>query len=113
MDCTRFLCPWNFLGKITGVGYHSLLWGIFLTQESNPGGPALQADSLPFESPDQGKVGGLVNEEHGINICMLLYIKQGSNKDLLHSTGNYTEYFIITYKGKIMKKEYTYAYIYI
>ena len=23
--------------------------------------PALQADTLPFESPDQGKVGGLIN----------------------------------------------------
>ena len=44
---------------------------------------------------------------------MLLYIKQGSNKDLLHITGSYTAYFIITYKGKILKKEYTYAYIYI
>ena len=26
------LCPWNSLGKNTGVGYHSLLQGIFLTQ---------------------------------------------------------------------------------
>ena len=24
---TRLLCPWNFPGKNTGVGYHSLLWG--------------------------------------------------------------------------------------
>ena len=35
MDC-RLLCPWNFLGKNTGVGCHALLKGIFLTQESNP-----------------------------------------------------------------------------
>ena len=34
---TRFLCPWNFPGKNTGVGCHSLLQGIFLTQGSNPG----------------------------------------------------------------------------
>ena len=31
------LCPWNFLGKNTGVGSHSLLHGIFPTQESNLG----------------------------------------------------------------------------
>ena len=34
---TRLLCPWNFPGKNTGVGSHSLLQGILLTQESNPG----------------------------------------------------------------------------
>ena len=31
----------------TGVGSLSLLQGIFLTQELNPGSPTLQADSLP------------------------------------------------------------------
>ena len=30
----------------------------------------------------------------------LLYLKQIINKDLLYSTGNYTQYFVITYKGK-------------
>ena len=33
------LCPWDFLGKNTGVGCHFLLQGIFLTQGSNPGLP--------------------------------------------------------------------------
>ena len=32
----RLLCPWNSPGKNTGVGCHSLLQGIFLTQGSNP-----------------------------------------------------------------------------
>ena len=32
---TRLLCPWDFPGKNTGVGYHFLLQGIFLTQGSN------------------------------------------------------------------------------
>ena len=31
---SRLLCPRNFLGKDTGVGSHSLLQGIFLTQGS-------------------------------------------------------------------------------
>ena len=30
------LCPWNFPGKNTGVGYHALLQGIFPTQGLNP-----------------------------------------------------------------------------
>ena len=36
---TRFLCPWDFLGKSTRVGCHFLLQGIFLTQGSNPSLP--------------------------------------------------------------------------
>ena len=32
---TRFLCPWAFPGKNTGVSCHFLLQGIFLTQELN------------------------------------------------------------------------------
>ena len=31
----RLLCPWDFSDKNTGVGSHSLLQGIFLTQVSN------------------------------------------------------------------------------
>ena len=32
LQSTRLLCPWDFPGKSTGVGYHFLLQGIFLTQ---------------------------------------------------------------------------------
>ena len=47
----RLLCPWDSLGKNTGVGCHFLLQGIFPTQGSNPRLPCLldwQADSLPL-----------------------------------------------------------------
>ena len=33
----RLLCPWDFPGKNTGLGCHSLLRGIFPTQGSNQG----------------------------------------------------------------------------
>ena len=33
---TRLLCPWNFPGKNTWVGWHFLLQGIFLTQGLSP-----------------------------------------------------------------------------
>ena len=53
----------------------------------------------------------------GINRYTPLYIKQINNKDLLYSTGNYIQYFVITYNGKESEKEYTYIqffiYIYI
>ena len=32
---TRFLCPWDFPGRNTTVGYHFLLQGIFPTQGSS------------------------------------------------------------------------------
>ena len=35
MDPTRLLSPWDSAGKNTGVGSHSLLQGIFLTQGLN------------------------------------------------------------------------------
>ena len=45
----------NFPDKNTGVDFHSLLRGIFLTQGVNPDLPALQADSLPSEPPGNPK----------------------------------------------------------
>ena len=36
--------------------------------------------------------GGGINQELGVNIHTLLCIRQISNKDLLHSTGNPTQY---------------------
>ena len=50
----RLLCPWNFPGKNTGVGYHFLLQRIFPTQGSNPCLLHLlhwQLDSLPLAPP--------------------------------------------------------------
>ena len=44
---TRLLCPWDFPGKNTEVDCSFLLWGIFLTQESNLCLLHRQADSLP------------------------------------------------------------------
>ena len=35
-----------------------------------------------------------------------------NNKDLLYSTGNYTQYLEITYNGKESEKLYIYIYIY-
>ena len=47
----------------------------------------------------KGKAVWRINQEFDINIHTQLYIQQTTNKDLLYSTGNYTQYFVITYKG--------------
>ena len=39
LQSASLLCPWDFPGKNTGVGSHSLLQGIFPTQGLNPGLP--------------------------------------------------------------------------
>ena len=53
------------------------------------------------------RLGEGINWEFRINIYTLLYIKKkNDNKDLLYSTGNYTQYFVVTNKGKESEKEY-------
>ena len=46
----RLLCSWGFPVKNTGVGTHSLLWGIFLMHGSHPG-LLYCRQSLPSEPP--------------------------------------------------------------
>ena len=48
---------------------------------------------------------GALNWETGIDIYTLPHIKQITNKDLLHSTGNSTQQSVMTYTGKEPKKE--------
>ena len=72
MQPSRLLCPWDFPGKNTGVGCHFLLQGIFPAQGSNPGSPALQADSLLSEPP--GKQPGII---HFFQSCQFWIYKAG------------------------------------
>ena len=53
--------------------------------------------------------GGGINWEIGINIYALLYVKQITNKDLLYSTGNSTQYSVMTHMGKESKKGWIYV----
>ena len=47
---------------------------------------------------------GGVNWKFGIKRYILLYTKYINNKDLLYSTGNYTQYLVITYMEKNLKR---------
>ena len=69
----------------------------------------LQNETYSYQ---RGKVGkGEINQEFGVNIYTLLYIKQITNKDLLYSTGNSTQYSVMTYMGKESEKEWMYVYV--
>ena len=43
-----------------------------------------------------GKGGGGIDWEFGIDMYTLLYLKQITHKDLIHSTGNSAQYSVIT-----------------
>ena len=62
----------NYNGKWQGVGW------LIATRESRRG----------------------INLEIEINIDTLLSVKQINSKDLVYSTGSYTQYLIITYNGR-------------
>ena len=61
----------------------------------------------------RGERGRGINWEIGIDIYTLLYTKQITNKDLLYSIGNSTQYPVMTYMGKESKKECIYVYVYL
>ena len=67
-------------GKNTGVGYYALLQGIFPTQGSNPGLPALQADSLPSEPAAEPKNTGVGS----LSLLQGTFPTQELNQGLLH-----------------------------
>ena len=56
-------------------------------------------------------MGGGIDWEFGMDMYTLLYIKQIANKDLLHSTGNSTQYSVKTKWEKNLKKN-SYMYMY-
>ena len=56
---TKLLCPWESLGKNTGVGCHALLQGFFPTQGLNPclfHLLHLQVSSLPLGPPGKSQL---------------------------------------------------------
>ena len=45
-----------------------------------------------------------------LKLCRhIYYIKQITNEDLLYGRGNYTQYFVMTYKRKEAEKEHSYS----
>ena len=52
----------------------------------------------------EGELGGR-DWEFGIDMYILLYLKHVTNKDLLYSTGYFSQYSVITGTGKEFEKE--------
>ena len=74
LQATRLLCPWDFPGKHTGVGCHSLLQGIFPTQGSNPG--LLHCRQILYGLNHQGSIypGHILWENHNWKRLMYLNV---------------------------------------
>ena len=53
----------------------------------------------------QGNMRGELNQKPGMNTHTLLQKRQTTNKDLLYSPGNPTQYSVIPYMRKEIKKE--------
>ena len=74
---TRLLVPWNSPGKNTGVGSHSLLQRIFLTQGSNLGLP--HSRQIPYCLSHQGSP---TNEQMRLDSCFhRTYIQMGKTEN--------------------------------
>ena len=65
------LCLWDFKGKNTGVSRHSLLQGIFPTQESNPG--LLHCRQILYPLSHEGSLSLLVYRKT-IYFCIRIFI---------------------------------------
>ena len=68
---TRLLCPWDSLGKNIGVGSHSLLQGIFLTQGLNPG--LSHCRQILYSLSHQGLQNGGNGASHSWKTCCTLW----------------------------------------
>ena len=65
----------------------------------------LQISKTNLWLPKGKRWGEEINQELEMNIHTLLYIRQITNKDILYSTGNSTQYSEVTSKRKESKKE--------
>ena len=59
----------------------------------------------------EGERGGGMNWEIGIDRYKLLCIKEITNENLLYSTGNSTQYSVMSCIGIESKKEWVYVYV--
>ena len=70
-----------------------------------------QSEGTERLSLSQKGNGGGINQEFEINIYTLLHIYR-KPKGTCHIAGNYTQYFVITNKGRLSEKEYVFVCVY-
>ena len=109
------VCPWDSPDKNTEVGCHALLQRIFQGPRIKPSSlisPALAGGFLTTSATWEAPTiqGGRINQEFGIKIYIPTTYKIDNHQGL-HSTGNYSQYLLITCNGKESKYIYIYTYI--
>ena len=85
------------------------IWNLILKNDTNEliykTETDIQTEKTNLWLPKGKCQGGRINQELGMNTCTLPCIRQINNKDLLYSTGNSTQYSVITYMRKESTKE--------
>ena len=93
---TGVLCPWDSPGKNTGVGCHSLLQGIFPTQESNPG--LLHCRQILYHLSHQGRLLKIKRphefKDTVVTIFLVAILKQTQYREYTIININSYQYFI-------------------
>ena len=97
IELARLLSPWNSPDKNTGAGLPFPSPGDLPDPGLEPESPALQADSLPSESPGKPHIHTTIHNT--------------DRKNLLYSTGYSTQYSVMTYMEKESAKS-GYMYMY-
>ena len=95
--------------------FPSLPWSSRLDQ-ANPGYPQWWTHDLVIQNKKTKPwvvFAGPTGEEKHFSGESDDRIQACDNKDLLYSTGSYTQYFVITYMGKESEKEYIYSFFYV
>ena len=93
-----------------------LIYGIFKKNDTNERIYKTETESQMQKanlwSPgESGSSEAGISWETGVDIYTLLYIKQITNNNLPYSTGNSSQYSVMTYMGKESKKEWIYVYL--
>ena len=99
-DAISFSNAWKWKVKVKSLSHVQLLATPWTTAYGAPPSMGFSRQEywsgMPLPSP----------------IYILLYVKYITNKDLLYSTGNSTQYSVITHMGKeSKKKEWIYVYV--
>ena len=114
---TRLPSPWDSPGKNTGVGCHFLLQCMKVKSESEVTQlcPILATSWTAVHQAPPSM--GLSRQEYWSGVPLsspLIYttiFKIGANEKLLYSTGNSTQYSVMSYMRKEYKKEETYVHV--
>jgi len=96
LEPTSLLSPWGSPDKNTGVGCHFLLWGILLTQGSNPG--ILHCRQILYHlRHHEGRGNGTQKSTYLRPISITFYYKGFSHKTTLSCKSSWKMWHLATH----------------